>query len=67
MRDDPRIPLTTKRPQLLPRALRLRILNVLASEPKTAKEIADAMGKTPRDYRVALNLLSEATAREEIS
>ena len=46
MRDDPRIPITTNQPQLLSSALRLRILNVLASEPKTAKEIADAMGKT---------------------
>lgn len=46
MRDIPPVPITAQQFQLLSSPIRLRILHVLASEPKTAKQVADEMGET---------------------
>ncbi len=46
MHDKPPVPITAQQYQLLSSPMRLRILRVLADEPKTAKQVADEMGET---------------------
>lgn len=59
MHDKPPVPITAQQYQLLSSPIRLRILHVLADEPKTAKQVADEMGETRGNVHYHIQRLVE--------
>lgn len=53
------MPINAEQSKLLESALRIKILNVLADEPHTSKQVADLLGKTPGNVHYHIQKLHD--------
>jgi DNA-binding transcriptional ArsR family regulator len=53
------MPINAEQSKLLESALRIKILNVLANEPHTSKQVADLLGKTPGNVHYHIQKLHD--------
>lgn len=61
------MPINAEQSKLLESALRIKILNVLADEPHTAKQVADLLGKTPGNVHYHIQKLYDGGLLDLVS